>query len=926
MIINKRVILSLGVMLMACHTVFADTVCGCIIDAADNSVVPYATVVITDVAGKKHTTVTDGTGHFSIDNIVGGKYTVSVSYIGYQSLTQTCTCQKGCSTNIVLRLKQDNKMLNEVVVTARESQGITTSSVIDRKAIEHLQPSSFTDLLSLLPGGTTQLPDLTNANTIKLRQAGTGGSNYDISSMGTVFVTDGIPMNSNANMQQVKQASSATVGDPDAGRNHAMKGIDMRSIPTDNIEQVEIIRGIAPVEYGDLTSGVVLIKRKLKATPFEARFKADSYSKLLYAGKGMKWGNMIVNLGLDYLDAKADPRTPMNNYQRLTASARMQDSWNFGDVRMRWRSNIDYTGSFDDEKHDAEILKQKDDNYKSSYNHFSMSHSFLLSPNTNIVFKSLNLDMAMSYEWSKIEQQKSINLSRDMATSTSLIEGEHYGMFLPYHYISNVTVDGKPLNWYAKLKGLFDINLSCGLSQHINTGIEWKMDKNYGNGQQYDPSRPISPGTPYRPRVYQDIPAMHQLSLYLQDDITMPIKSNQLTAQIGLRGSSLANLSNQYTMSGRVYLDPRINIQWQWAPIQIAGHGLVWDINVGWGEQTKFPNLLQIYPDKVYTDLIELNYYNSNPDYRSLYLQTYIDNPTNYQLTPARNKKWEVRVGAQYDGNSFSITYFHEQLSDGFRTSASVRPYHYKDYDESVINGDELTAKPTVTSLPYVDKQILGMFGKTTNGSKLVKEGIEWQLSTKRFDLLKTRLTINGAWFKTTYANSEPMFKTNTTVVVDGTPVNDLYIGYYDNSSGSVNEQCNTNFMADTYIPRLGLAFSLTAECMWYTSSRSLPTDGVPLKYMDSQGNVYDYTESSRNDKYLQWLVNRYSDTAWLTQRIPFYMFLNLKVTKDFGKWMKLALFINRMIDYMPDYTTNSGLKVRRTSKPYFGMEINFNF
>ena len=39
----------------------------------------------------------------------------------------------------------------------------------------------------------------------------------------------------------------------------------------------------------------------------------------------------------------------------------------------------------------------------------------------------------------------------------------------------------------------------------------------------------------------------------------------------------------------------------------------------------------------------------------------------------------------------------------------------------------------------------------------------------------------------------------------------------------------------------------------------------------------------------------------------------------------KLALFVNRMIDYMPDYTTNSGMTVRRTSKPFFGMEINFN-
>ena len=169
------------------------------------------------------------------------------------------------------------------------------------------------------------------------------------------------------------------------------------------------------------------------------------------------------------------------------------------------------------------------------------------------------------------------------------------------------------------------------------------------------------------------------------------------------------------------------------------------------------------------------------------------------------------------------------------------------------------------------------------------------------------------------------MFRSNTTAVVDGTPVNSLYIGYYENTAGTVREQLNTNFMADTYIPRLALSFSLTAECMWFTSSKSIRTSGVPLKYIDSNGDIHDFTEDSRQDVYLQWLVNKYNDSAWLKQKVPFYMFMNLKVTKDFGRWMKIALFVNRMIDYMPNYTTNSGMKVRRTSKPYFGMEMNFN-
>lgn len=911
-------------LLMTSMTTNADSLKGRIIDAATSEAIPYATMTITGTDGKKHTTVSDISGYFNIDGLTGNRYTVSVSYLGYSTTTFSYSNTDNRGAGITIKMKQDSKMLNEVVVTAHESQGITTSSVIDRKAIEHLQPSSFTDLLSLLPGGSTQLPDLTNSNSIRLRQAGTGGSNYDVSSMGTVFVTDGIPINSNADMQMVKQASSNAAGDPDAGRNHTTSGVDMRSIPTDNIESVEVIRGIAPVEYGDLTSGVVLIKRKLKATPFEARFKADSYSKLVYAGKGMQFGSFIMNLGLDFLDAKADPRNPMTNYKRLTASARLQDSWSIGDMRLRWRSNYDYTGSFDDEKHDPEILKQKDDNYKSSYNRFGMTHSLLLSPGKVSALKSLSLDIALAYEWSKIEQQKSISLSRDMAASTSLEEGEHDGLYLPYHYISNVTVDGKPLNLFAKMKGVFAMTTGR-MGHNINAGAEWKMDKNYGRGQQYDPARPISPGTPYRPRIYSHIPAMHQLSFYAQDNITLPFGGNLLSAQIGVRGSSLANLSNRYKMNGKVYIDPRLNLQWRFPETDIAGKPMTIDVNGGWGRQTKYPTLLQIYPDRIYTDLIELNYYNLTPEYKRLYLHTYIDDPTNYSLRPARNDKWELRLGMQYDGNSLSVTYFHERMNDGFRSSSQVRPYSYRDYEENAINGNTLTAKPSLENLPYSDKKILGIYSMTTNGSRMIKEGIEWQMATKRIEAIMTRLTVNGAWFKTTYTNSEPMFSRNSTAVIEGTPVNDLYIGYYDNRTGSVREQFNTNFMADTYIPRLNLSFSITAECMWYTSSQSIRSNGVPLKYMDYNGNIHEFTDECKSDTYLQWLVNKYNDSAWLKQKVPFYMFLNLKVTKDFGKWMKIALFINRMIDYMPDYTTNSGLKVRRTSKPYFGMELNFS-
>lgn len=85
----------------------------------------------------------------------------------------------------------------------------------------------------------------------------------------------------------------------------------MRSISTDGIEQVEIIRGIPSVEYGNLTSGIVKIKRKMGGNHFNARFKADESSKLVYLGKGFEFPKrqIKINSDIDWLDAKADPGT-----------------------------------------------------------------------------------------------------------------------------------------------------------------------------------------------------------------------------------------------------------------------------------------------------------------------------------------------------------------------------------------------------------------------------------------------------------------------------------------------------------------------------------------------------------------------------------------------------------------------------------------
>ncbi|HCY73485.1 MAG TPA: TonB-dependent receptor, partial [Rikenellaceae bacterium] len=107
-------------------------------------------------------------------------------------------------------------------------------------------------------------------------------SDYATSALGTKFVIDGHPINNDANLQSTPAYSSY-------GSSYVNFGTDMREISTEDIENVEIVRGIASVKYGDLTSGLVNIIRKKGGNDIHARFKSDMKSKLFYIGKGFEW-------------------------------------------------------------------------------------------------------------------------------------------------------------------------------------------------------------------------------------------------------------------------------------------------------------------------------------------------------------------------------------------------------------------------------------------------------------------------------------------------------------------------------------------------------------------------------------------------------------------------------------------------------------
>ena len=885
------------------------TLTGTIQDAQTKEPLSFATIQLQTADKTWYGALSDQNGRYSFTKLSAGEYTATVSYLGYDKLTKTFSISK--NTTLAFRLTSSTMALNEVVITASESKGLTSASKIDRKAMEHLQPTSFADLLELLPGGKSTDPNMGGVNLIKIREA--GSTSEDIASLGVGFVIDGMTMNTDANLQYVPGTSQIS-------KESVSKGVDMRMLSTDNIESVEIIRGIPSVEYGNLTGGLVNIKRKSSASPLTARFKADQVGKLFSAGKG--WainGSNVLNLDLSYLDSKVDPRDSRENYKRITASARWNNNYKTNIGHIDWRINADYTGSFDNVKRDKDVTI-KEDSYKSSYDKMTLGGEWVLKRSEQSFLRQLRANASISQEFSQIKERKSVSLDRPMGIPNSTVEGEADGLYLPYNYVANMLIDGKPLYANAKIMGDFAFNWMKS-SHTLKIGAEWNLSKNFGDGQVYDTTRPLNTASTTRPRSYNDIPARQDMSVYAEEQMRLPLGKHELFVSAGVRANSLLGLSGNYAIQGKIYLDPRFNLKWQLPALGTNKDWLI-DISAGIGWLSKLPTTAQLYPDAKYVDVVQLNYYHNNADYRRINMMTYKWDNTNYDLEPARNQKWEVRLNVAHKGNNFSITYFQERMDNAFRDISYYRTLAYKKYDTSSINSSELTGPPALEGLTYDEDTLINAYKMAGNGTRVRKEGVEFTFSTKRIKLLKTRFTVTGAWLKTTYSNSMPEYK-ESSIILNGEQLQ--YVGLYDWESGSTKERFNTNITADTYLQKIGMIFSLTAQCTWYTASQSLWNNGTPVSYVDKNGNVHPFTEADATDIQLQHLVNKYANDYFDRQTIPFEMGINLKATKEIGKYMQLSLFVNRLLYIAPDYHRGTRT-VRRFSDPYFGMEANLRF
>ncbi len=886
-----------------------------------NSSINDAFVEIKNTNGIVETLQTNSYGKISTKLPVG-VYQLYINHINYKSFYKQITLSQ--NTHEIIRLRLEDTQLQEIVITAKESKGLVTSSKIDRQAMAHLQPSSFTDLLELLPGGKATDPNLTGTNAISLREFGSRTSQYNTNSLGVQFMMDGNPMNSAADMQ-VSIYSDHIVGSNSTvtSRNTYNTGIDMRTISTNDIDNVEIIRGIPSASYGDLTSGLVLINRKSGETEWQSRLKIDGFSKLYYLAKGFNVNkNWSVNTSIDYLDAKADPRNTNENYKRFSGSARSTALLKIGTSNLKWQTNLDYNLSIDDETVDPDSGYAKIDRYTNKKQNFALANNFDLKI-TSGFFNRLQLNTSIKQGYDDLKQTKLTQLSGPRVISIATEEGVNDGYFPELNYVSYLKTEGRPLDMSYKLiaDGLF---FTGKVSHNIETGIDFRYSKNNGRGQIYDILRPPSFEMTTRPRAFNDVPAHQNLAFFIGDRIQYDFEKHGFLFYAGARVSKMLGMPENYALGKKVYVEPRANFQWNAPALTIAGKELKTDVTLGYGSLYKQPTLQMLYPNLRYLDFQQLNFYHNNPDLRYVNFMTYVINPTNYNLVAAKNVKKEIRLDLSYADHNFFITYFNEDMKSGFRTEDRFNTYYYNRYDASGLDLENMTEKPNINDLPYEERYSFLGYAIQQNGSRTLKKGIEFGYSSPRFKSINTRITLNGAWFKTLYENTTPLHE-KPSQSIGG--VSFPYVGIYKNDYGYINSGLRYNCIVDTYLHDLDMNISVSLQGTLFLNEKRAKRIAEPYAYYDKDGTIFEFTEQDRTDTYKQWLVRNVTTTDNIATKYTFDMVANLKATKRLYGNLKASLFVNRIFSYYAPYTFN-GRTVERNfaNEPYFGMELTVNF
>ena len=883
------------------------TITGYAIDVDTNQGIPD---VMVQIAETDRITKTDSSGYFFFTQVSAATYSIILMKPGFgRTVLLNVELSGGRTREEIIYMQKSPRedeqfYIGGIAVTADRElipDEPVTSTRISSGEIEHIQASSLGDIVELIPGQKFTNPGLEDVKQLNMRHVSTDESTNRNMSFGTQVVVDDVPISNNANMQ-----IDTDLNDGATYRVTVNNGVDLRQVPAENIKSVEVIRGIPPARYGDLTSGAILVETKSGYTPIRAKYKYNLRTQELNAAGGYSWTNHQFNFNANYARTLRDIRVEGDSYSRLALQFNLVSQ--LFDDRIEWTNRFYFTRTFDDQD-----LRQGDITQTERYNRDFISryttklqHKWSQSRTLNFT-ASVNLDNQDSYIRRIVSQDIH-------AIGTRLTPGVEEGRIVS-SYISELNVKGRAWNLFAQAEYADQILSGRFLNKWL-VGIVWRNEFNNGPGREFDPAFPPRSNSEEadRPRPYDDIPGLQQLSFYLQDEMTADLFLD-FSLQFGLRydifgfrGINFSGDDDFFLNDHGDYLNPRINLV-----TYLTENS---QLRLGYGRTAKTPPISMIYPNPAYFDVVDSLYYISSEDNFSL-INTQIFDRSNKRLQAEIRSKYEISFDHKFELFGFSLTGFYEELNNGFETGG-YNPVGLIRYSRP--NWPQ--AEPA-----FAKDTILADYRTTINSVESITRGLEFSLRSKEIPYLNTTLRIDAAyhiskqWWQDnqyTYATI-PRFDQN---------LNQEILPFWSRI-GEQAEQLVIHYRFDTVVKPLKLWFTIAIQQISMEKDRRLGLgDSLAVGYVQMDGTVVKIPEDERADEKYKNMRRVYSDYQYITESKPNLWLINLRVSKELWKGSELSFFVNNLFDYRPLYKrqrvpAGSISYTRRNPEIFYGVEFS---
>ena len=886
--------------------------------------------------------ISDENGTFFLPDIRPGDYAVQFSCLGFVDKRLSFVVKKDIP-NLTIKLDQNTLALNSVVVTAeRDKEGMNTSLKFGANALNHLQMSNVTDISALLPGGKTVNPDLTTDNAVSLRSGGLAAGN---AAFGTALEVDGVRVGNNASFG-------------------SMSGTGTRNISTENVQSIEVITGVPSAEYGDLNSGMVRINTRKGLTPWNVTFAVNPRTYQASASKGIDLmkNRGVLNVSAEWTRATKKLSSPYTSYTRRGFSASYSNT--FKNVL---KFEIGATGNIG-----GMNTKNDPDAYKGTW---SKVRDNVLRANTSMTWllrkswiTNLKLDASVNYNDNRSQDHAYGSSASMLPAVHSELAGYYLADRLPVSYFSDKVIDSKELDYAASLKYEWFKKSGKRLSK-LKAGVQWKANGNVGEGEYYkDPSVAANE---YRPRPYSQYPFMHNVAAYVEEDYTFPIGKTSLQVSAGLRLENLFVKDTDYKNVSS--LSPRFNAKWKISDnLSIRG---------GWGVSEKLPSFYILYPVQKYRDIQTFGFSHGDASSYVYYTQP-------YKMLFNENLKWQKNYNAEFGIEAYFLRtsvslvgffnktknpYTYQNIYTPFSYNIMSVPSGYTVPDNPEIRVDSQTGQvymrgsneefwtpmaTKVTDKTFFESQMPG------NGDDIYRTGAELIVDFPEIAPIRTKFRLDANYAYTHYIDNTLNWTYRT-----GWSHTSLsnrsyqYVGIYANGgesgtyNGKESHSLNANLTAITHIPEARIIITCRLEMSLLSRFRNLSryqgkeyaynvnADGVesiggsiydsnnytairPVKYMDENGDIHDFTDKEASDPAFANLIIKSGNAYTFSQDgYGAYLSANLSVTKEIGDHVSLSFFANNFTNSRMYVTSKAtGVSAIFTPAFYYGLTCRLKF